>query len=173
MNTEANVADAQTVASGSSAFSQRFMETVAAFLRDFKRSCRSDIARESARERWVKGIAVGGTVPYGFRVTKRRGSRVLVHDRRELRLIRRIYELREQGATLEQIHLALRIAGQRNRSGGEFTVSFIWALDRRFRAMLAKGELPADYLPRPSPILPKAIAGARRPGLNLGRERPL
>jgi hypothetical protein len=88
--------------------------------------------------------------PYGFRPGRKRGQRVFLPFVPELRVLKKIAELRNNDdATWEAIANALRRAGVRSRRGGEIPAKRIRLHYLNYRRMLAEGTLPAGFEPRP------------------------
>jgi hypothetical protein len=94
------------------------------------------------------GEATSTTAPYGFRVKRRRGRRYFVPDEYELTVMRRCYELYKKGYPYDSIRQFFREKGIRSRRNGELGNRQLLEMNRRYTAMMARGELPDAWKPR-------------------------
>lgn len=87
---------------------------------------RKNIIKRTSGGRTVKarqGGYSGGKAPYGYNAV-RGGKRLTVNDA-EAKMVRRIFELRDQGITMGGICERLKQEGYNTRSGGAFQISTI------------------------------------------------
>mgnify|MGYP000123499402 CR=1 FL=1 len=87
----------------------------------------------------AKGGYAGGRVPYGYTVKDKQ----LVIVPEEAEAVRKIFEMKRDGATFKQIVDVLNAAGYRNKSGGEFTIStvqFILGNERLYQGFYKYGK---------------------------------
>jgi hypothetical protein len=129
-------------------FPEAVLEAWFAYFREVQRSMHAENVRIGIMLRSRRGKRHSVEVPYGFRARRIKGVRKLIPNRDEFRLMKRVYELREQGATIRAIQYALRRAGVRTRRGGEYSISAVLELDRRFRRLLAAGKVPTEFRQR-------------------------
>lgn len=106
----------------------RAMAVVRAVFAQLEREQTSERQRATAGVRRAAGLAVGGLVPYGFRVVEQGGGglgdrtdRVLVRDEIEQKALENIKAWRSRGLTLRAIAAGLQEAGYPTRKGGPWS----------------------------------------------------
>jgi DNA invertase Pin-like site-specific DNA recombinase len=125
----------------------RLILQILASFAEFERGRISERHKDAFAERRRQGLAAGPP-PRGFKVEKRDGQRYFVHNLDELRVMRRSYELYEEGNTFYQIYQAFQLHGLKNpRNGKEISCHTAWEMDQSYRKLLATGTLPPDALP--------------------------
>ncbi len=87
---------------------------------------RENITKRTSMGRTVKsgrGGYSGGKAPYGY--TSERGSGKLIINPSEVALVRRIFEVRDNGGTMKDVVVTLKAEGYKTRKGTDFQISTI------------------------------------------------
>lgn len=87
---------------------------------------RANITKRTSMGRAVKserGGYSGGKAPYGY--SSERGSGKLVINPSEVPLIKRIFEIRDNGGTMKDVVQTLKVEGFKTRKGNDFQISTI------------------------------------------------
>lgn len=92
----------------------------------------AEVERENIRKRTMGGLRVksarggysGGHTPYGYRAE--RGQMVIVPE--QAKVVRKIFEMKDGGATYAQVRDYLNSQGYKNKSGTAFSISTVQAI---------------------------------------------
>jgi len=116
---------------------------------------RENITKRTSSGRQVKaakGGYAGGRPPYGYQVVDRQ----LVVLPKEAEVVREIFRMRRDGATLQEIVDALNAKGAKNKSGGKFSISTVQVIlgnENLYRGMYKYGKSSEWVQGQHEPIL--------------------
>lgn len=108
---------------GSAGIYQPVYEAISAAFAQLERSFITVRMSGGRTAKAAHGGYAGGRAPYGYRASK--GSKKLTVAPEEAKVVRLIFQLREEGKTLPQIQVILRENGIFTRKGKEFQISSI------------------------------------------------
>jgi DNA invertase Pin-like site-specific DNA recombinase len=99
---------------------------------EYERAIIATRTRKALAAKRARGEAIGGTAPWGFRLSD--DARTWVPDQREQQMLALVRELHAQGQGVRPIARALEAAGFRTRNGRKFqhssVVRMLQAMDR-------------------------------------------
>lgn len=129
----------------------RFLLQLLAGFAELERERIKERINDAFRQRKAMGLAIGGKAPYGFKIGHRNGERYYDPNVPEQQVMRKIYELRERGHTLEEVWRTFRMYRITNRKGNEIPLWNISLMEKKYRQLLAEGKLHPEAMPRSNP----------------------
>ena len=108
---------------GSAGMFKPMLEAMSAAFAEIERAFIAMRMSDGRAAKASKGGYSGGKAPYGYKSKK--GSKKLTLCEEEVPLVRRIFELNEQGSTLKGICDTLKAEGYKTRKGGDFQISTV------------------------------------------------